>query len=154
MLKYRRRISRIGGANSWLSGIGKDPFGPSQLLTRPAVESHRPEVPQLQENVTGSALHIHPQRWHDGPRYIHTQPSPLILMTKPRLEWTWPGALVTPSRTNWEIPLVGAVTGFIVGTVTGIYFLDSPWLKDELSLGLLGAFVGFVIGFMFSGEEY
>ena len=33
LLMYRRRLTRIGGANSWLSGIGKDPLGPSQLLT-------------------------------------------------------------------------------------------------------------------------
>ena len=70
LLKYRRGISRIGGAISWLSGIGKDLFGPSQLFTRPAGESHRSEIPQLQENVTGSALHIHPQGWHNGPRYV------------------------------------------------------------------------------------
>ena len=70
LLMYRRRLTRIGGANSWLSGIGKDPLGPSQLLTRPAGESHRSVSHQLQELVTGSALHHHPQGWHDGPRYV------------------------------------------------------------------------------------
>lgn len=155
LLKYRRRISRIGGANSWLSGIGKDPFGPSQLLTRPAGESHRPEVPQLQEHVTGSALHIHPQGWHNGPRYIHTQPPPLVFMAKPRWHMALPGffVLVFPFVTNWDMVLARAVTGFIVGTVTGIIFLDSPWLKVELSLGLLGAFVGLFIGWMFEVTE-
>ena len=73
LLKYRRRLTGNGGAISWLSGIGKDPFGPSQLLTRPAGEPHRAEHPQLQEHVTRSALHHHPQRAHDGPRYVQAK---------------------------------------------------------------------------------